>query len=729
MPIGLGNFQSFVDNNPQADRLALNETADQPGVENARSGNMLTWAIKVIGEYTPWQWNAVTAQNNDAITAFRSALSAEYGNAALDHAPASNTGQPLTSRHINAAVHGAKAAIYEAAIKPDASAAERKTALDTIMRGVALTPGPLGPMMSAEVGEALLDLLPTVMPLDGTPRLDLIGKLGTQLVARMEDHLARALDAYADRKDVSVEALIAKLGAGESPMLELAKRVPAMRAHLDADIQGFKTSIETLLGRVGADHAGIGARFLAGRFSDGPDAGLLTDIQLTNSDPHKGGNRVAILSFEAGLTVVYKPRDVRIDDAISGSDRGSKGPSLMQQAGATSVYKFMPKSDGGGDYGYVQHLPNREAANHVVEGSRAPAMFQDLGRAVAALMVSGATDIHHENMMVSNGSIYFTDLEFALNADVMGKFGKLLTSQPPAQPKQAEQPTNADEVPEPPQGSRELKSLMTAIMLDQAFTSATDDNVLHARRTFENGQLKEASAFQDVPESLLIVHSSKGEYVNNRYTPDLPNRPFYEAFGPAFGDGLASGLAALKKKDSLTTFLNDVQGLNMRYHPLSTTTQRSILQSVFEQDYHPAEIGDHAKALDGMRATLRGVRGIVDDEAKRELLASTMEAAYEKHDIPYYSRKIGDTALLPDGQVSDKPGCAGFFPADIDAHADQLNNTLQNTPDSKLKAIGEDAGRWLSSQTPSQEFAMSLVSPQECDDMIQTATRVRPMHR
>lgn len=746
MPIELGTFQGFVDNNPQADRLALGGTADQQRVENARSGNLLTWAFKVMGEYTPWQWNAVAAQNNDAIAAFRGALTAEYGDASAIHAPASGTGQPLSARSVNAAVHDAKAAIYQAATRPDASKADRDAALDVIMRGMKLTPGPLGPMMRAEVGDALLRLLPQVMAMDGTPRLDLIGKLGSQLVTRLEDPLARALDAYADQQDAiaheqakplseatssdgkrapdlepprpsnpGIDTLMAKLSAGQTPMADLEKAVPVLRTHLNAEIAGFETSVRTLLDRVGTDHARIGERFLAGRVFAGPDAGRLTDIHLTNSDPHKGGNRVAILSFEAGLTVVYKPRDVRIDDAISGSDRGSKGPSLMQQAGATnSTYKFMPKADAGGDYGYVQHLPNRDAANHVVTAAHAPAMFRELGRAAAALMVSGATDIHHENMMVSNGGIYFTDLEFALNPNVMSKLSELLTAQPPQAPVAGAAA----------QASREIGALMTAVMLDQAFTSATDDNGLHARRTIENGQLKEASAYQDVPESLLIVRSGDN-YVNNRYTPGSPARPFYEAYGPAFGEGLASGLAALKKSDSLTRFLDSIKGLNLRYHPLSTSTQRSILQAVFQKDYHPADPG---KPLDGMRASLKGVPAVAGNAAKLEFLATTMEAAYVKHDIPYYSRKIGETALLPDGLPGADAECAGFFPDNIDAHADALNLTLRNTPNDRFKEIGRDAGVWLSSQTPGQEFAMSYVYPQQCDDMIEAATGVRPKH-
>lgn len=764
MPIELGTFQRFVDSDPQADRLTVNGNAPGPqSLQNARSGNMLNWAVKVLAEYMPGASGAVTAQNNDAITAFRDALSQTYGPGSLGHAPADGTGQPLSSRRINTAIHETRAALFDAATKPGASQTDLKAASDAIMRGVKLTPGPLGPLLQAEVSKVLLNLLPAIQPLDGTPRLDLIGKLGSQLVARLEDPLARALDAYgiqAREKDLkkaaeqsgaspsdgkptleagppkatdpSVDELVAMLGADAvstqaDPMAALHMAVPALRTHLDAEIKGFETSVRTLLDRVGADHADIGWRFLAGRFLAGPDAGRLTDIQLTNSDPHKGGNRVAILSFETGLKVVYKPRDVRIDDAISGSDRGKDGPSLMERAGAlNSIYKFMPRSDAGGngaggDYGYVQHLPNREASNHVVDASRAPAMFQEMGRAVAALMLAGATDIHHENLMVSNGGVYFTDLEFALNAGVMNQLAQLLAAEP------SENPEGADDVSgQAAQPSSEIKQLMQAIMLDKAFTSAVDDNAMQARRTLHEGQLQIPAHVVDVPESLLIIKTGD-TFVNNRYAPDPPAPPFYQPYGPAFGEGIAKGLSALKQQDGLTAFMENIQGLHLRYHPLATSEQRSTLQAVFAQDYQP-ETSSGDMELNSMRARLLTIPTVANDTNKRDILASTMEAAYKLHDIPYYSRKIGDTALYPDGQASRDAACANFFPANIDQHADALNTAFGQASDAAIAKLGSDAGIWLSAQTPGQYFMMSYLSPQPCDDMIETITGSRPQH-
>lgn len=759
MPIEIRTFQNFVDSDPQADRLAIRGTAPQQNLENARSGNLLTWAVKLLGEYMPWQSNAVTAQNNDAISAFRDALTDAFGTASNAHAPAGGTGQPLTAHAVKIAIQDSKSALYTAATRPDASDAERRLASEAIIRDVKLTPGPLGPLMQQAISNVLLGLLPHVLPLDGTPRLDLIGKLGSQLVTRLEDPLSRALEAYSLQADAkehenkkaqadatrpndapsrahdrgvvpshpAVATLMARLAAEGDPIQALKAAVPKLDGHLKAEIKGFETSVKTLMARVAADDAQIGARF-----HGASSGGALTDVHLTNSDPHKGGNRVAILTFGADSKVVYKPRDVRIDDAISGSERGALGSSLMQQAGAAnSVYKFMPKADADGEYGYVQYLPNREGRNHLVDASHAPAMFHELGRACAALMLAGATDIHHENLMVSDGGMYFTDLEFALNKGVMNELLFLLGGTPAAQ---AGQPGSSNPQaglanaanPQAAAPPLSMARLMESIMLDQALTWATDSNPLHAQRPLVNGEFTPAAMYEDVPESLLIIKTPTG-YVNNRYAaPGPDSASIYKPYGADFGEGLASGLAALKQQGGLTNFLRDIQGMHLRYHPVGTLAQREILQQVFHEDYNGKLAGHGPTSKEMLQGRLQAIPSLAQDAGKRDVLASTMHAAYALHDIPYYSRVIGDPNLYPDGRPGKDAGCGNFFAADIDAHANALNTHFLGTPDDKLTELGSAAGKWLGSRAPTQEPIMSTLESPETDDMIAAVTQVRP---
>src|SRR5690606_37724327 len=74
-------------------------------------------------------------------------------------------------------------------------------------------------------------------------------------------------------------------------------------AWVDASVEMFV--------RLRADRQAIGAAF-----AGGADPGLLVHIDTALSDPHHGRRRVAILWFESGLRVVYKPRGIGVEAAF-----------------------------------------------------------------------------------------------------------------------------------------------------------------------------------------------------------------------------------------------------------------------------------------------------------------------------------------------------------------------------------------------------------------------------
>ena len=55
---------------------------------------------------------------------------------------------------------------------------------------------------------------------------------------------------------------------------------------------------------------------LAEKFNHGQDVGIVEQVQLGLSDPHNGGRTVIISTFASGSTIVYKPKDLGIDDAF-----------------------------------------------------------------------------------------------------------------------------------------------------------------------------------------------------------------------------------------------------------------------------------------------------------------------------------------------------------------------------------------------------------------------------
>jgi hypothetical protein len=99
------------------------------------------------------------------------------------------------------------------------------------------------------------------------------------------------------------------------------KRQPQTKALLDRVAKNFRDNIEECLTRVRADKKALETCFL-----DGATITRITKIDSPGSDPHKGGKRVAILTFDyrsrqggtAQRRIVCKPSDVEIDYRLAG---------------------------------------------------------------------------------------------------------------------------------------------------------------------------------------------------------------------------------------------------------------------------------------------------------------------------------------------------------------------------------------------------------------------------
>lgn len=103
-------------------------------------------------------------------------------------------------------------------------------------------------------------------------------------------------------------------------LLWLKTRQPKGMTLVDNTLHLYTTSIDLCMERINKDRD-----YLAQCFLDGNPIESLVDFIITDSDPHKGGKRVAFLDFElrsgsekTKRRVVYKPSDVEIDYRIAG---------------------------------------------------------------------------------------------------------------------------------------------------------------------------------------------------------------------------------------------------------------------------------------------------------------------------------------------------------------------------------------------------------------------------
>lgn len=139
-------------------------------------------------------------------------------------------------------------------------------------------------------------------------------------------------------------------------------------------------------------------RELSAVFAEGRPLGRAEGLQLSLSDRHNGGNTVSILRFEDGTRIVYKPRDVSIEQAWF--DLLSK---LNDSGGEFLLLKTLPK----GTYGWV------EAANPApcTTQEEVHLYYRRAGMLLCVLYALEASDCFFENILACGAYPVLIDME------------------------------------------------------------------------------------------------------------------------------------------------------------------------------------------------------------------------------------------------------------------------------------------------------------------------------
>ncbi|WP_394621119.1 type 2 lanthipeptide synthetase LanM family protein [Lentzea sp. JNUCC 0626] len=131
----------------------------------------------------------------------------------------------------------------------------------------------------------------------------------------------------------------------------------------------------------------------------GLDPGALVSVESGQGDAHQQGRTVAILTFETGAKLVYRPRPVglhtRFEDQLDW---------LSARTGITfRTPKLLPR-DG---YGWLEHIPHEPCAD--VAG--VAEFYQRLGALLALLYAVDGTDMHYENLIACGDQPVLVDVE------------------------------------------------------------------------------------------------------------------------------------------------------------------------------------------------------------------------------------------------------------------------------------------------------------------------------
>jgi lantibiotic modifying enzyme len=169
-------------------------------------------------------------------------------------------------------------------------------------------------------------------------------------------------------------------GPGWSRFLQT---LPELERLLGVVADQWVASLGELLVRLDADRPE-----LSPPLGGGPPPGRLTGLRWALSDPHRGGRSVAILTFEDGRRLVYKPRDVRADRAF-----GEVVHALAEASGQPPMRTPAVLVRDG--YGWVEHV-----VAFACSGPAAAERYHRRAGVLAALFHAlGSRDMHQDNVL------------------------------------------------------------------------------------------------------------------------------------------------------------------------------------------------------------------------------------------------------------------------------------------------------------------------------------------
>ncbi|MFD4657058.1 type 2 lanthipeptide synthetase LanM family protein [Kitasatospora sp. NPDC058444] len=149
-----------------------------------------------------------------------------------------------------------------------------------------------------------------------------------------------------------------------------------------------------LLKRLHADREQLTAALLDG------EPGRLTRVRFGLGDPHAAGRSVAVLEFDGGQHLVYKPRPLglhaRWNELLAWFD--GRQPRLAARA-----VRLLPRAG----YGWAEYVPPRPCRSRAEVGR----FYERLGAQLALLHVVNAVDIHAENLIAARDQPVVVDVE------------------------------------------------------------------------------------------------------------------------------------------------------------------------------------------------------------------------------------------------------------------------------------------------------------------------------
>lgn len=151
------------------------------------------------------------------------------------------------------------------------------------------------------------------------------------------------------------------------------------------------------------------------------DSSLVTKITKVSYPESCSSEMVVFLEFDTGKKLVYKNRDITLEQTILGftEDDSNIAGQLNQwlgEAPGLATIRMLPQSHQGA-YGYCEYIESEGGI--ALSEHQAKEYYQRLGVISGVSLLLGFGDIHNRNVMSSNGVPYIIDAKASFSAEVL----------------------------------------------------------------------------------------------------------------------------------------------------------------------------------------------------------------------------------------------------------------------------------------------------------------------
>ncbi|MFD8478836.1 type 2 lanthipeptide synthetase LanM [Kitasatospora sp. NPDC059673] len=252
------------------------------------------------------------------------------------------------------------------------------------------------------------------VPVTDKGRADVVGTLTGRLVEVANLTLCQEFQLATGRPRATSWDAEGGPDASTAGWLARLERLPALAYLLGTVCRQWQEMYTELFARLAADRTS-----LVEEMWHGADPGALDAVHGDAGDRHAQGRSVALLRFESGAGVVYKPKDMRHATAFLGlverlnrelsldlplrtvlvrSDRGDDGHGASLS------------TDCSGDYGWEQLVPSRECA----DPAGFARFYRRLGMTIRLVQLLEGRDMWADNLLADGEHPVLIDLECLL---------------------------------------------------------------------------------------------------------------------------------------------------------------------------------------------------------------------------------------------------------------------------------------------------------------------------